>query len=208
MHTSESSPFTWQPPTPRPGLLGAWDRFIGPGATDAELWLMLITSFGAAAAQVAFALGSDVGWSAAQVIVAAVLALDLVGGGVTNATATAKRWYHRRGQGFRAHFGFIVIHAVQPLLVVLFFRTGDWSFFGVVYGYLLLAALVILACPLYLQRPVALTLLLGAFVINAYVLTPTPGLEWLLPVFYTKLLIAHLLKETPFPAPTNLSQAE
>ncbi|EDX84502.1 hypothetical protein S7335_2199 [Synechococcus sp. PCC 7335] len=37
-----------------------------------------------------------------------------------------------------------------------------------------------------------------ALVGNHYLLIPTPGLEWLLPLFFLKLLVSHLLNETAY----------
>ena len=188
----------WIPPEPRDGFLGSFDKFIGPGATKAEVILQFVTAFAAGVLVIFYAILAEVGWSVLQYVLAIVIALDMVGGVVTNATASGKRWYHREGQGFKQHFGFVIIHAFQLLLVVIFFRSGDWLFFVILYGYLLIATLIILRSPLYLQRPVALILYIGALLMNCYVFTPTIGLEWFVPIFFLKLLISHVLKEAPY----------
>jgi hypothetical protein len=126
------------------------------------------------------------------------LAADLIGGVITNATSSAKRWYHRRGQTNIHHLMFIAVHALQLFLVAWFFRDGDWTFFVTVYVYLLLAALLILNVPLYLQRPFAMLLFVDALLLNAYLFEPVAGLEWFLPVFFLKLIVCHLLPEYPF----------
>lgn len=183
---------------PRAGLLGELDKFIGPGATRAEVILQFGMALLAPVLLILYVIQTNITWTPLQMIIGVIIALDMVGGVVTNATSAAKRWYHREGQGFRQHFTFILIHALQPFFVVVFFRPNDWLFFGVVYGYLLIASVLILTTPLYLKRPVAMSLLLGAFLIHSYVLTPIIGLEWFVPVFYTKLLISHLLPETAY----------
>ncbi|GAB4522429.1 MAG: hypothetical protein OHK0046_34940 [Anaerolineae bacterium] len=189
----------WMYPEPRPGLDGMLDRFIGPGASPAEIALMVGTALGGGVLMVGYALVNDLGWSFLQIVIAALLAFDLAGGVVTNATAAAKRWYHREGQGFRQHFGFVAVHALHVLLMVLFFAPGDWGFFVVVYGYLLAAALIILTVPRHVQRPVAFTALMAGFLINAYIVNAPAGWEWFVPVFYLKLLVSHLLHEEPYP---------
>jgi hypothetical protein len=192
----------WSYPEPRRGLPGAWDRFIGPGATAAEVWTPLIVGFISALALICYALkfGDDRGieWGVIQYIVAGFLAFDIVGGVLTNATTAAKRWYHREGQGIKEHMGFQLFHGVHIFIVAWLFRSGDWAFFGVVYGYLAVAGLVILLTPLYLRRMTALLFLLGAFIMNSYIFNPAPGFEWFLPTFFTKLLVSHLVVEAPF----------
>jgi hypothetical protein len=188
----------WRYPAPRAGFFSELDKFFGPGTTRAELWLALGAATVAAAALALYALSNHLNWTGVQFIVAIVLTLDIVGGGVTNATSSAKRWYHRPEQGFRQHMTFVAIHALQLALVVLFFRPGDWVYFIVAYGYLLAASVMVIRTPLYLQRPVAMLALCGSLVINTYILSPTPGLEWFLPVFYLKLLVCHLLREEPY----------
>ncbi|MEZ4770800.1 MAG: hypothetical protein R2844_20590 [Caldilineales bacterium] len=186
-----------EPPAARAGLAGEWDRFIGPGATRAEFWLIISSAVLGAAALALYVVAQNLGWSAVQLGVAVLLALDLVGGVVTNATTAAKRWYHRPGQGFRQHFRFVAFH-LHPFLVAWLFRDGDWVFGFVIYGFLLLATLLILRTRLYLQRPLAMALVLIGLILGLTVFPPTPGMAWFVPVFYLKLLVSHLLKEWPY----------
>lgn len=188
----------WTPPNPRDGLPGEWDRFVGPSQTPAELWLILVPSLLAGLAAPLYALHVGLGWTPIQLVIAGLLALDLIGGVLTNATATAKRWYHRPGQGWLQHLAFVAVHAVHIALVAWLFRGGDWLYFGVYYAYLLVASLIIVRVRLYLQRPVALLLLIGVLVINFYGLPPPAGLEWFAPIFFLKLLVSHLVKEAPY----------
>lgn len=183
---------------PREGWRGQVDRFIGPGATPAELMLQLVPSLGAAIAAPLYALTLPIDWTPWQLGAIAVLGFDLVGGVLTNATAAAKRWYHRPGQGWRQHMIFVGVHLFHIGLVALLFRGGDGLFFAGVAGYLLLAAGLILGSPLYLQRPIALGLYGLALLGDRYLFAATPGLEWFLPLFFLKLLVSHLLKESPY----------
>lgn len=198
MNEPETVYIDWQYPPPRPGLDGALDRFIGPGTTRAELMLEIVVSLGAALALVVYALVNTLGWNALQMLVAALLALDIAGGVVTNAASSAKRWYHRVGQSAVNHLAFVAVHIAHVMLLVVFFRAGDWGYAAGVYGYLMLAAVIIAFSPMYLRRPIAFTFLMGAFAVNAYVLLPSPGFEWFLPAFTLKLLVAHLLREEPY----------
>jgi len=174
------------------------DRFIGPGSTQAEVWLQLLPAVAAAIAAPLYALTLSHPWTPLQLGLIALLGLDCVGGVLTNATGAAKRWYHRSGQGWQHHLAFTSLHVVHIGLVALLFRGGDWVFFVLVLGYLLVAAIAILRSPLYLQRPVALGLYGLALLGDRYLLPPTLGLEWFVPLLMLKLLVSHLLAEVPY----------
>jgi len=189
----------WTPPAPRQGSLGAWDRFVGPGATSAEEWVQLVLGLGIAAACV-----GSFGWSGGfaggpvAIVVAIVLAADLGGGLVTNATAAAKRWYHRPGHGRAAHLKFVAVHGIHIAAVAAVFPTDAVAYFLAAYGYLMLAAVLIVLAPLYLQRPIAMGVTGLGIVLAQLPLLTVPGLGWFLPLLLLKLLVAHLLKEAPF----------
>ncbi|MEM8641535.1 MAG: hypothetical protein AAGG51_22370 [Cyanobacteria bacterium P01_G01_bin.54] len=185
-------------PAPRNGWKGQLDRLIGPGATTAELTLQFVPAVGGAIAAPLYAATLPMEWSPLQLGLISILGFDLVGGVLTNATAATKRWYHRPGQDWQQHLAFVCIHLFHISLVALLFRGVDWFFFAGVSSYLLLAAGLILASPLYLQRPIALGLYGLALMGDRYLFAPTPGLEWFLPLFFLKLLVSHLLKETAY----------
>ena len=185
-------------PAPRSGWLGQLDRLIGLGATPTELALQLVPSVMVAIAAPLYASTLPIDWSPWQLGLIGILGFDLVGGVLTNATAAAKRWYHRPSQGWQQHMTFVTVHLFHVGLVAILFRGGDARFFVGVSGYLLLAAGLILRSPLYLQRPIALGLYSLALLGNLYLFAPTPGLEWFLPLFFLKLLISHLLNEMPY----------
>jgi len=188
----------WHYPEPRPGLAGQWDRFIGPGATASERLIALLPASLGALAIIAYALFCDLEWSCLQYVVAAALAFDIVGGVATNATSSAKRWYHRPGQTATRHLGFTALHLVHLVLVAWLFRDLDLVYVAVVFGYLMLAALLVLSAPLRIQRSTALLLACGAILLSEYGFSPTPGLEWFIPLFFIKLLVSHLTLEEPY----------
>lgn len=184
--------------SPRPGLPGLLDRITGIKATTAELLLQFVPPaiFAIAAPIYAQTLATD--WTYLQLGLISLLGFDLVGGVLTNDTSSAKRWFHREGQTWQNHMGFVSIHLVHIFLVALLFRNSDWSFLAIVSGYLMGSAIAILKTPLYLQRPLALGLYGLALLGNLYLFESTPGLEWFLPLFFLKLLVSHLLDETPY----------
>lgn len=188
----------WTQRPVRDGLNGALDRFIGPGATRAEIALSLGAALAAALLLLLVIAAQGLEWTPVQTLLGVLLAFDLAGGIATNATQSAKRWYHRSGQGARQHLSFTALHGVHLLLVMFAFYAGDWGYFGLSYGYLLGAALLIVGLPLALRRPVALLAALGGVLLSLYGLPAVAGLEWFLPAFYLKLLVAHLLREEPY----------
>lgn len=188
----------WNFPTPRSGLPGSWDKFVGPGATNTENAMSLVPATLAGIALLIYQANANLGWSPVQQIIAVFIAFDMFGGVTTNATSSAKRWYHRQGQTFFHHFNFVVIHILQIALVGGLFADWDWSFIAMVYGYLLLATSIVLVTPRRIQRSVALLLTCSAVMLQLYVLEPIPGFEWFVPVLFIKLLISHLVYEEPY----------
>lgn len=100
---------------PRAGLLGAWDRLVGPGMTGAELGLVLAVSFMAAILAGFKVWNLDMGWLLA--LISAVIAFDVIGGAVCNMTETTKRWVHRDGTGAKEHLSFIALHVLHIIIV-------------------------------------------------------------------------------------------
>jgi hypothetical protein len=184
-------------PAPRGGWLGELDRFIGPGATRAEIALELGAAFAAGLAMALYALLRPLPWPIWQTAVAVLIAFDLAGGVATNASNAAKRWYHRPGQGRRPLMLFTAAHGAHLLLVAAVFRAGDWGWAAVWFAGLLGMAASIVWAPRYLQRPLALLWVVAGLALNLYAFAPALGMEWFIPVFLLKLLAAHLVYEEP-----------
>jgi hypothetical protein len=91
-------------------MAGTLDRFLGPGTTGEEFSLILgpILLFTIIVPIVAVQRG--LAWTWWQYAAAALLAFDISGGITTNATSSAKRWYHREGHGTKAHLAFLSVH--------------------------------------------------------------------------------------------------
>lgn len=188
----------WTPPKTRNGWRGYWDAFVGPGATNAEEWLQLLGGLLLSVlALFSFFLRFPGEPTLVQISVVALLAFDVSGGIITNATSTAKRWYHRAGQGLQQHLLFVLPHGLHIALLVWLFPGYSWWYFVICYVALMTITLLILRTPLYLQRPVAFTCYAGVLLVSLMI-GATPGLEWVIPLLFLKLLISHLLKEAPF----------
>lgn len=181
---------------PRQGLDGAWDRFVGPGATGLEN--AGTASAALLGAAIGFASGTHArSWGPVRRSVAALLGADLFGGVWANATPAATRWYHGRGQGTREMLTFSALHIVQLLLVAALYRDRDWRFARGNYAYLLVATAATAATPASMRRAVALILCCGGMWLNTEVWRPTPGMGWFAPVFFLKLLVSHAAGEAP-----------
>jgi hypothetical protein len=188
----------WECPEPRKGLLGQWDEFIGPGATRAENILIISFALLSGAAMVLYGTSQSLFACTRCLIFAVLLAVDLGGGVIANASSTTKRWYHRPGQTIKDHLSFVAFHALHLFIVAYLFRLHDWLWAGLFFGLLMGSALILQAVPLYLQRPVAAGLYVITLLVNFYLLPPTRGMEWFIPVFFLKLLIGHLVQEEPY----------
>lgn len=192
-----------EPPAPRSGVLGLTDEFIGPGATKAEILLQTLPLIPASG--LAYLYASRNGLSVVHSVGAALFAADLLGGVVTNSTSAAKRWYHRSSQGVAQHLCFVAVHAIHVAVVAYFYRNADLAWGLAVFAYLVTTATTIVHAPRYLQRPIAHLLYTAALAANttSACFKPTKGLQWFIPVFHLKLLVAHLVDEQPFPAEEN-----
>ncbi|MBN6042257.1 hypothetical protein [Amycolatopsis sp. 195334CR] len=166
------------------------DRLIAPGATRGEV----AAGFGTAAAGAVLALflAVDAHLPALAVVVVVVIAFDLFGGAVVNATGSAKRWFHRPGRTAVHHLGFVTAH-VHPFVLALTVPGFGWTTAAATYGAVLAGAVLVEFAPAGLRQPVA-------FAVTALALTAVLGLApapaavaWFGPLLMIKLLLAHLL---------------
>jgi intracellular septation protein A len=174
------------------------DRFVGPGATPSELALQFAVPLIAAVLAQLNAARTVESWSWLRYAVCGLLALDLTAGVITNATSSAKRWYHRSARSFGQQLGFVALHLSHLVVVSLLYLDFDLAWIAVAGAYLLAAAALVLSVPRYLERPVSLAAYIGALVLSLYGLAAPLGLEWFLPLLYLKLLVSHLPTEEPY----------
>jgi hypothetical protein len=144
------------------------------------------------------ALAVDAGLPALALAVVAVVAFDLFGGAVVNATAAAKRRFHGPGRGPRRHLGFVVAH-VQPFALALVVPGFGWTVAAAIYGLVVAGAVVVLAASPWLRRPVAFAATTLASAVALTVVTVPAALAWFAPVLLVKLLLGHLLPEQAGP---------
>lgn len=176
---------------PRPGLLGSWDRFVGPGMSVGENVLMVGSTVVGGMLVAAHLNAMGLSWP--LVLLGALIGADVIGGAVCNMTETTKRWYHRPKQRSRDHLGFITLHLLHVVAVAWAFRGEgfDAAYALTVGGWLIASAALVLYVPASLRRPLATILYAVALGLSLYALGPTPGLEWFVPLLFVKLLIGH-----------------
>ncbi len=168
---------------------------VAPGASTPEITLSYVAA-GAGAALAALS-AHRAGLAPLPVAVLTVVAFDLVGGAVVNATASAKRRFHGPGHGPGRRLGFVAGH-VQPFLLALLVPGFGWTAAAIAYGLALAGAVAVLAAGPHIRRPLAFAItVLGTVV--AHLAAPVPAfLAWVTPVLLVKLLLGHLLpEETP-----------
>ncbi len=184
---------------------GAPDPLFGTGATQAEkglVWaagLFMVLLYGYLYAR------GDLNWAFWQYLVAGGIALDVGGGVVANSLNACKRFYHSPPQAdepgwvrwLKRPMVFVLLH-VHPLAVACLYGDGAWGVGLLWYGLLLVSAWLVLRVPLYLRRPVAMALTLGALVVNVYVVPLSPGFAWLIPALFLKIVYGHVVREEPY----------
>ncbi|MFI6871120.1 hypothetical protein [Nocardia sp. NPDC050406] len=162
------------------------DRLIAPGASRGEQLVCYLTATIGSLVAVTLAVRADL--SALAIVVIAVVAFDLCGGAVVNATASAKRHFHREGRTARHHLLFVAIH-LQPFLLALVVSEFPWYSAGAVYALALAGAVVVVSSPRFLQRPIAFAWVTLALLVP---LDVPAALAWMPPILFIKLLLAHL----------------
>lgn len=174
-------------------------RLVAPQADRGERFVSYASALLGAA--LAFALVRRAELPTAAQIVVPVVAFDLFGGAVVNATRSAKRHFHRPGRTAWHHFAFVAVH-VQPFLLALVVPGFGWSDATAIYAVVVAGAAAVLCTPPPLRRPVAFAVTVLATAGMLSLVSVPPELAWVAPVLLIKLLLAHLLpEEGPVAAP-------
>ncbi|MFD5410484.1 hypothetical protein ACFV4Q_18345 [Streptomyces nojiriensis] len=190
----------WEIPPTSPGPLGRLERFMGPGKSRSESAVEILGAGGCAVLLAAGVWSSGIhrDWSGLQWTVVVLIGLDLLGGILTNATNSAKRWYHRQDAGARrARLLFVGAHVLHLAAMGLLVLGGDrgWTLGNA--ALLLSAAVVVEFTPVHLKRPAAMAGYSAAVVVNLFWLPVPAALAWFAPLFFLKLLVCHLVPEAP-----------
>lgn len=193
--TVKNAPINWE-------CAGKFSFTTGFGATKAESMIVNYAVF-IAPLMLYFFSWQYLGWNGMQLIVAALLTLDMIGGVLTNSLSSMKRFLHTdqklalsmSGKFVGSKFLFPALH-FQLFVVPLCFDIA-WSYAFVWYGIMMISIVLIHFLPLYLHRPMALLIVMLSMIVAT--LLPAPiGLEWLAPIFIIKLVLSHCVREEPY----------
>ena len=183
---------------------GKPDGFFGTGSTHIEQAIVCAGGVIGTGIVIWHASTQSLPWAWWQYAIAALLALDVLGGVIANSLNSCKRYYHSpvkpEETGFTAlaknHFVFTLLH-VHPILIGLLFSLNlQYGIFW--YLALVLSSLLVLAIPLYLQRAAAMGIIMTAILANYYMIQPVSGFEWLIPALFLKIVYGHIVREEPY----------
>lgn len=181
---------------------GKFNFTTGFGATKAE---SIIANYAAFIAPVIlyFFAWQQLEWSWLQIVVAAVLTLDMIGGVLSNSLGSMKRFLHTDqsleltmlGKLVGSKFLFPAIHFQLFAVPLCFDITWSYAFFW--YAMMMGSIVFLHFVPMYLHRPIALLIVMLSIVLATLIPAPV-GLEWLAPIFMIKLVLSHGVREEPY----------
>jgi hypothetical protein len=129
-------------------------------------------------------------WSLIQNILAFALIADVLGGVTSNLSPSTNQFYQNSKI---LSLIFLLVHFIQPLLLVLFFGFS-WQFFWFIYLYMLASSLLVrFVFAQKFQRQLAGLLIAVGFV-NLSFLIPINFLAWFGFVYFFKLIYAFSVK--------------
>jgi hypothetical protein len=196
----------WSPPSAR------GDALFGAGATRAEVALAVGAGTVGALVVMMWAVIDGSGWAGWQVALAAVIALDVVGGVVANGVNAAKRDHFGPPSATSRSFGGFVVRRpvlfaamhLHAIVVALVFAPALWWWGVLWWGAVLACVIAVRTSPLYLERPVALAALSGGVLLAA--ILPAPAYwGWLPVMMMLKLVLAHAVQEEPYRPSVDVS---
>ncbi|WP_260260213.1 hypothetical protein [Vibrio intestinalis] len=181
---------------------GKFNFTTGFGATKAE---SIIANYAAFIAPVIlyFFAWQQLEWSWLQIVVAAALTLDMIGGVLSNSLGSMKRFLHTDqsleltilGKLVGSKFLFPAIHFQLFAVPLCFDITWSYAFFW--YAMMMGSIVLLHFVPMYLHRPIALLIVMLSIILATLIPAPV-GLEWLAPIFMIKLVLSHGVREEPY----------
>lgn len=177
-------------PAPREGLIGEWDKFVGPGAARWENAGSLGFAAVGAVAAPTLVHRQRPGANPVELGVAAAVGMDIAGGAWCNETPSCKRWYQRKGTTGWSRIGFAALH-LYPFLVEAVSGRGQWRSAAISYSTLVGSAALLELVPSERKRATATGLYTVWLAGTSIVAPPPAGYAWLPSLLGFKLLIGH-----------------
>lgn len=151
-----------------------------------------------------FVMWNKLDWSILQFAVASFLALDMVGGVLTNSLGSMKRFLHTNqtlelnwlGKLVGSKFLFPAVHFQIFVVPLCFDVTWGYAFFW--YGFMMASIVFIHMLPQYIHRPVALLFVMLSIMLAQVAFVGPAGLEWLASLYMIKLVLSHGVREEPY----------
>lgn len=151
-----------------------------------------------------FVMWNKLDWSLVQLVVASALALDMVGGVLTNSLGSMKRYLHTTqslelswlAKLVGGKFLFPAIH-FQIFAVPLCFDV-TWSYALFWYGFMMISIVFIHMLPQYIHRSIALLIVILSIMLSQIAFVGPAGLEWLASIYIIKLVLSHAVREEPY----------
>lgn len=202
--TDDTDAGIWELPAgPAPSGLAA---LSGPGRLPLETALLYTGLTVPSWVLCGHAYFTGAGWGLEQYAAGSFLAGDLVAGVVIFSSSSGKRWWHRpERRTIWEQMKYVFVVGAHPFLAALLFREGALKeravWYGLAYGYLAVAVMVIACAPLHYRRLVAACLFMVALMTEARLAAYTPLLEWVLPLYYFKYLCCYPIREEPYRPP-------
>lgn len=183
---------------------GKPDALMGTGATRAEKMIAYLGGLLVPLFLILLGVKGAVHWTWWQWLIALAIGADISAGAVANALNSCKRFYHSPIQPGEERYRlvknpilFSAIH-IYPLILWLAFDRPNWLFGLAWYTLLIFATWAVEQFPLYLRRPAAVGMVVLVILVNAYLLQPIPGFEWMAPLLFLKIILGHTVKEEPY----------
>jgi len=181
------------------------DILIGTDATKSEKLLGWMAGIAGASLYLYFALNHTFNWSIWQYLLASFIAFDVVGGAVANSLNSCKQFYRSSPRAnepiylrlVKNKLFFAAIH-IHPLVIGSCFGSIDLLSGLFWYVALLVSVLITMKAPLYLSRPIAISFVAIAIILNYYAIEPIVGFEWFIPLLFLKIVLGHTVKEEPY----------
>lgn len=175
----------------------------GCGATKAESMLANYASF--LAPVFLYVLSwRNLDWSILQLVIVSFLLIDMIGGVLTNSLNSMKRVlyseekasFSKIAQFVNSKYLFPAIHFHLFIIPIYFNVTFVYAAFW--YLFMLSSVVVVHNIPLYMQRPIAMLIIMLSIIVNSSLFVLPAGIEWLAPIFMMKLVLSHGVREEPY----------